>query len=68
VAEQAAGCFPRSPVVGVDVLPTAGWRHALVGEVGQQVAEGVDLAGLPGGPAEGQDTYAAQITALLDQI
>ncbi|WP_316525916.1 STM4014 family protein [Kitasatospora brasiliensis] len=63
-AEQAAACFPGSPMVGVDVLPTAGWRRALVGEVNAFGDLLPDLTGLPGGPAEGLDTYGAQVAAL----
>ncbi|MGW6914903.1 STM4014 family protein [Kitasatospora sp. NPDC054939] len=64
-AERAAACFPRSPAVGVDVLPTAGWRRALVGEVNAFGDLLPGLTGLPGGPAEGLDTYGAQLAALL---
>ena len=64
-AERAAACFPRSPVVGVDVLPTTGWRDAVVGEVNAFGDLLPGLTGLPGGPAEGLDTYGAQIAALL---
>ncbi|MER6397168.1 STM4014 family protein [Kitasatospora sp. NPDC001603] len=63
-AERAAACFPGSPMVGVDVLPTAGWRRAVVGEVNAFGDLLPNLTGLPGGPAEGLDTYAAQISAL----
>ncbi|MGV9268037.1 STM4014 family protein [Kitasatospora sp. NPDC003701] len=63
-AERAAACFPGSPMVGVDVLPAAGWRRALVGEVNAFGDLLPNLTGLPGGPAEGLDTYAAQISAL----
>lgn len=64
-AERAAGCFPHALAVGVDVLPTAGWRRALVGEVNAFGDLLPGLTGLPGGPAEGLDTYGAQIAALL---
>ncbi|MEV7773814.1 STM4014 family protein [Kitasatospora sp. NPDC086791] len=63
-AERAAACFPGSPMVGVDVLPTAGWRRALVGEVNAFGDLLPRLTGLPGGPAEGLDTYGAQLAAL----
>ncbi|MFH8381273.1 STM4014 family protein [Kitasatospora sp. NPDC018058] len=63
-AERAAACFPRSPMVGVDVLPTAGWRRALIGEVNAFGDLLPNLTGLPGGPAEGLDTYGAQLAAL----
>ncbi|MFE4518522.1 STM4014 family protein [Kitasatospora sp. NPDC056783] len=65
-AERAAACFPGSPMVGVDVLPTAGWRRALVGEVNAFGDLLPNLSGLPGGPAEGLDTYGAQIAALTN--
>ncbi|MFD8751616.1 STM4014 family protein [Kitasatospora sp. NPDC059577] len=63
-AERAAACFPDSPMVGVDVLPTTGWRRALVGEVNAFGDLLPGLTGLPGGPAEGLDTYGAQLAAL----
>ncbi|MGW1174603.1 STM4014 family protein [Kitasatospora sp. NPDC002543] len=63
-AERAAACFPGSPMVGVDVLPTTGWRRALVGEVNAFGDLLPNLTGLPGGPAEGLDTYGAQLAAL----
>ncbi|MEV7936828.1 STM4014 family protein [Kitasatospora sp. NPDC088264] len=63
-AERAAACFPGSLMVGVDVLPTAGWRRALVGEVNAFGDLLPNLTGLPGGPAEGLDTYGAQLAAL----
>ncbi|WP_371499119.1 STM4014 family protein [Kitasatospora sp. NBC_00374] len=63
-AERAAACFPRSPMVGVDLLPVAGWRRGLVGEVNAFGDLLPGLTGLPGGPAEGLDTYGAQIAAL----
>ncbi|MER8183707.1 STM4014 family protein [Kitasatospora sp. NPDC094015] len=64
VAERAATCFPHSPMVGVDVLPTAGWRRGLVGEVNAFGDLLPGLTGLAGGPAEGLDTYGAQLAAL----
>ena len=64
-AERAAACFPGSPLAGVDVLPTAGWRRYLVGEVNAFGDLLPGLTGLPGGPAEGLDTYGAQLRALL---
>ncbi|MFE6051294.1 STM4014 family protein [Kitasatospora sp. NPDC056446] len=63
-AERAAACFPASPMVGVDVLPTTGWRRALVGEVNAFGDLLPNLTGLPGGPAEGLDTYGAQLAVL----
>jgi hypothetical protein len=66
-AERAAACFPGSPMAGVDVLPTAGWRRYLVGEVNAFGDLLPNATGLPGGPAEGLDTYGAQVAALLNQ-
>ncbi|WP_241002318.1 STM4014 family protein [Streptomyces sp. CB01881] len=63
-AERAAACFPNARMVGVDVLPAAGWRRALVGEVNAFGDLLPNLTGLPGGPAEGLDTYAAQLAVL----
>lgn len=65
VAEQAAACFPNSPMVGVDLLPTRGWRAAVVGEVNAFGDLLPGAVGLPGTPAAGLDTYGAQIAALL---
>ncbi|GAA2812134.1 hypothetical protein GCM10010441_41010 [Kitasatospora paracochleata] len=67
-AERAAACFPHAPMVGVDVLPAAGWRRALVGEVNAFGDLLPNLTGLPGGPAAGLDTYGAQIAALLSDL
>ncbi|WP_033818789.1 STM4014 family protein [Kitasatospora sp. MBT63] len=67
-AERAAACFPRSPMAGVDVLPTAAWRRGLVGEVNAFGDLLPGLTGLPGGPAEGLDTYGAQLAALLPHL
>ncbi|MGW4893681.1 STM4014 family protein [Kitasatospora sp. NPDC004240] len=64
-AERAAVCFPRARMVGVDVLPASGWRRAVVGEVNAFGDLLPNLTGLPGGPAEGLDTYGAQLAALL---
>ncbi|MFE2912330.1 STM4014 family protein [Kitasatospora indigofera] len=64
-AERAAACFPGSPAAGVDVLPGADWRRYLVGEVNAFGDLLPGLTGLPGGPAEGLDTYAAQLAAVL---
>ncbi len=57
---QAAACFPGTLHAGVDLMFRAGWRDHAVAEVN---AFG-DL--LPGVLADGQDTYDAQITALLN--
>lgn len=57
--EAAAACFPGSPHVGVDLMFGVGWRTHAVAEVN---AFG-DL--LPGLLADGRDTYAAQLDALV---
>jgi hypothetical protein len=51
--------------VGVDVLPAVGWRSHAVGEVNAFGDLLPRLTGLPGGPAEGLDTYAAFVAAVL---
>jgi glutathione synthase/RimK-type ligase-like ATP-grasp enzyme len=63
--ERVAACFPGSPMVGVDVLPAVGWRSHAVGEVNAFGDLLPRLTGLPGGPAEGLDTYAAFVAAVL---
>lgn len=63
LAERAAACFPGTLCVGVDLLPTSGWRHFLVGEVNAFGDLLPRITGLPGTPAAGLDTYAAQIAA-----
>ncbi|KAB1145050.1 hypothetical protein F7R91_20500 [Streptomyces luteolifulvus] len=65
VCEQAAACFPRTLCVGVDLLPAVGWRRAAVGEVNAFGDLLPRLTGLPGSQAEGLDTYAAQVAAVL---
>ncbi|MFF8958496.1 STM4014 family protein [Streptomyces sp. NPDC014894] len=64
LGERAAARFPGSPRVGVDLLPGTGWRRFAVGEVNAFGDLLPGLTGLPGGGAEGQDAYAAQIAAL----
>ncbi|GGS82581.1 MULTISPECIES: STM4014 family protein [Streptomyces] len=64
VCERAAAVFPGTPCVGVDLLPAAGWRRFAVGEVNAFGDLLPGLTGLPGGPAEGTDTYGAQVAAL----
>lgn len=64
ICERAAACFPRTLCVGVDLLPAIGWRRFAVGEVNAFGDLLPRLTGLPGGPAEGLDTYAAQIAAV----
>ncbi len=63
ICERAAACFPGTLCVAVDLLPSTGWRRFLVGEVNAFGDLLPGLAGLPGGPAAGMDTYTAQIDA-----
>ncbi|MFE5482737.1 STM4014 family protein [Streptomyces sp. NPDC056527] len=65
VCERAAEAFPGTQCVGVDLLPAVGWRRFAVGEVNAFGDLLPGLTGLPGSGAEGQDTYAAQVSALL---
>ncbi|MFI8521016.1 STM4014 family protein [Streptomyces sp. NPDC085481] len=65
VCERAAAAFPGTRCVGVDLLPTAGWRRFAVGEVNAFGDLLPGLTGLPGSGAEDQDTYAAQVADLL---
>ncbi|MFJ5724786.1 STM4014 family protein [Streptomyces sp. NPDC093149] len=67
VCERAAACFPDTLCVGVDLLPTAGWRRFAVGEVNAFGDLLPRLTGLPGSGAEGLDTYAAQVAAVLNR-
>ncbi|MGW3354988.1 STM4014 family protein [Streptomyces bungoensis] len=62
-AERAAACFPGTLCVGVDILPSTGWRRFTVGEVNAFGDLLPRLTGLPGSGAEGLDTYAAQVAA-----
>ncbi|MFD7608938.1 STM4014 family protein [Streptomyces mirabilis] len=64
-SERAAACFPATLCVGVDVLPAVGWRRFAVGEVNAFGDLLPGLTGLPGRGAEGRDTYAAQVAAIL---
>ncbi|WP_336082598.1 STM4014 family protein [Nocardia sp. SSK8] len=63
VCERAAACFPATLCVGVDLLPGLDWRRFTVGEVNAFGDLLPGLTGLPGTPAEGLDTYAAQVAA-----
>lgn len=65
VCEQAAACFPNTLSVGVDLLPAVGWRRFAVGEVNAFGDLLPRLTGLPGSGAEGRDTYATQVAAVL---
>lgn len=67
VCARAAGCFPRSPMVGVDLLVGQGLRRFAVAEVNAFGDLLPGLTGLPGGPAEGLDTYTAQVHAALSR-
>ncbi|MFI8435342.1 STM4014 family protein [Streptomyces sp. NPDC079020] len=67
MCERAAACFPRTLCVGVDLLPATGWRRFAVGEVNAFGDLLPGLTGLPGSGAEGLDTYAAQVAAVLDR-
>ncbi|MEU5990309.1 STM4014 family protein [Spirillospora sp. NPDC047418] len=64
VCARAAACFPGSPMVGVDLLVGAGLKRFAVCEVNAFGDLLPRLTGLPGGPAEGLDTYAAQVGLL----
>ncbi|OKK17473.1 hypothetical protein AMK16_21870 [Streptomyces sp. CB00455] len=64
VCERAAASFPGTLCVGVDLLPATGWRQFAVGEVNAFGDLLPGLTGLPGSPAAGLDTYAAQLAAL----
>ncbi|WEH13821.1 STM4014 family protein [Streptomyces sp. VNUA24] len=66
ICERAAACFPGTLSVGVDLLPAIGWRRFAVGEVNAFGDLLPRLTGLPGGPAEGLDTYTAQLAAVRD--
>ncbi|UUU28793.1 STM4014 family protein [Streptomyces sp. CA-210063] len=68
ICERAAACFPDTLCVGVDLLPAIGWRRFAVGEVNAFGDLLPRLTGLPGGPAEGLDTYAAQLAAVRSAL
>ncbi|MEV0196227.1 STM4014 family protein [Nonomuraea sp. NPDC050691] len=65
VCAAAAACFPRSPAVGVDLMLEAGRWDPAVAEVNAFGDLLPGLTGLPGGGAEGLDTYEAQVELLL---
>ncbi|MFE6668174.1 STM4014 family protein [Streptomyces sp. NPDC057697] len=67
VCERAAACFPRTLCVGVDLLPSTGWRRFAVGEINAFGDLLPRLTGLPGSGAEGLDTYAAQVAATMNR-
>ncbi|MFD7256290.1 STM4014 family protein [Streptomyces sp. NPDC059874] len=64
VCERAAAAFPATLCTGVDLLPAAGWRSFAIGEVNAFGDLLPGLTGLPGSPAAGLDTYAAQLAAV----
>ena len=64
--EQAAALFPRTLMVGVDLLPGLGWQRHAIAEVNAFGDLLPGLAGLPDGPTPGIDTYTAQVKACLD--
>lgn len=66
VCERAAACFPDTLCVGVDLLPSTDWRRFAVGEVNAFGDLLPRLTGLPGSGAEGLDTYAAQVAAVMN--
>lgn len=65
LCERAAACSPGVSCVGVDLLPATGWRRFAVGEVNAFGDLLPRLTGLTGSGAEGMDTYAAQVAAVL---
>ncbi|MEV7399972.1 STM4014 family protein [Streptomyces sp. NPDC091267] len=67
VCERAAAAFPDTLCVGVDLLPSTGWRRFAVGEVNAFGDLLPRLTGLPGSGAEGLDTYAAQVAAVRNR-
>ncbi|RFU42970.1 hypothetical protein DZF91_03765 [Actinomadura logoneensis] len=68
VCARAAACFPRSLMVGVDLLVGVGWRRFAVGEVNAFGDLLPGLPGLPDGPATGVDTYTAQVRAAMSAL
>jgi glutathione synthase/RimK-type ligase-like ATP-grasp enzyme len=64
---RAAACFPGTLMAGVDLLVTAGPPRFLIGEVNAFGDLLPGLTGLPGGPAEGVDTYTAQVRAAISR-
>ncbi|MEV4253030.1 STM4014 family protein [Spirillospora sp. NPDC049652] len=68
VCARAAACFPRSLMVGVDLLVGLGWRRFAIGEVNAFGDLLPNLPGLPDGPAAGVDTYTAQVRAAMSVL
>ncbi|MER5643076.1 STM4014 family protein [Streptosporangium sp. NPDC002524] len=65
VCARAAARFPGSLAVGVDLMIGVDWREFAVAEVNAFGDLLPRLEGLPGGGAEGLDTYGAQVRAIL---
>lgn len=65
VCARAAACFPGSLMVGVDLLVGIGLRRLEVAEVNAFGDLLPGITGLPGGAAEGVDTYTAQVRSVL---
>ncbi|WP_026416862.1 STM4014 family protein [Actinomadura oligospora] len=68
VCARAAACFPRSLMVGVDLLVGLGWRRFAIGEVNAFGDLLPNLPGLPDGPAAGVDAYTAQVRAVMSAL
>jgi glutathione synthase/RimK-type ligase-like ATP-grasp enzyme len=68
VCARTAACFPRSLMVGVDLLVQVGWRRYAVGEVNAFGDLLPGITGLPGTRAAGQDTYTAQVAAGIGSV
>ncbi|GIH22765.1 hypothetical protein Aph01nite_10750 [Acrocarpospora phusangensis] len=62
---RAAACFPRSVMVGVDLMVGVTWDRFAVAEVNAFGDLLPGLPGLPGSGAEGLDSYHAQVAHLL---
>lgn len=68
VCARAAACFPRSLMVGVDLLVGLGGRRFAVAEVNAFGDLLPGLTGLPGSGFEGLDTYTAQVRATVRKV
>ncbi|MEV8634527.1 STM4014 family protein [Streptosporangium sp. NPDC051023] len=62
---RAAACFPGSLSAGVDLMIGVDWHGVAIAEVNAFGDLLPRLTGLPGGAAEGLDTYEAQVAAIL---
>ncbi|MFD5343745.1 STM4014 family protein, partial [Streptomyces anulatus] len=65
MCERAAARFPGTPCVGVDLLPTAGWRRFAVGEVNAFGDQGAGRSRRAGRGAAGRLTQAGPVAAGL---